>query len=183
MSHRSNRSGAGHDASIATRVARFRNPQARAGARERRAVPTAPTIVVRSGFSDRALRQEPTSRPEVQLAPFVRLTSNSAEVSFCCRPRSRSRQVVRRCVPYQGEPGMDASRFDGLAKSLATATGRRTAAKVLVGGALGAVGVTALTAKPAAAACRRRHRPCNRDGQCCSDCCKNGQCRRRSRCN
>ena len=76
---------------------------------------------------------------------------------------------------------MDASRFDGLTKSLATATGRRRAAKLLAGGALGAVGLTALGAKPAAA-CRSRHNSCDRDGQCCSNCCRDKQCRRKTRC-
>jgi hypothetical protein len=76
---------------------------------------------------------------------------------------------------------MDSSRFDCLTKSLAATSGRRTAAKLLAGGALGAVGLTALSAKPAAA-CRRRGETCGRDGKCCSDCCKGGVCKRSKRC-
>ena len=77
---------------------------------------------------------------------------------------------------------MEASRFDRLTKALATTAGRRQVAKVLAGSALGAVGVTALSAKPAAA-CTGRGNPCNRDGNCCSDCCKGGVCKRSKRCN
>ena len=77
---------------------------------------------------------------------------------------------------------MEASRFDCLSKTFAATTGRRKAAKLLTGGVLGAVGLTALRAQPAAA-CRRRGESCGRDGVCCSDCCKRGQCRRSKRCN
>ena len=77
---------------------------------------------------------------------------------------------------------MDASRFDCLTKSLATATGRRTAAKLVAGSALGAVGLGHLGIQPAAAACKRRGEHCNNNNDCCRDCCKRHKCRHRSRC-
>lgn len=77
---------------------------------------------------------------------------------------------------------MDASRFDGLTKSLAAATGRRTAAKVLAGGVLGAVGLTRFGAQPAEARCKRNGERCNNDNACCHKCCKKHRCRKRSRC-
>jgi len=81
---------------------------------------------------------------------------------------------------------MDSSRFDCLTKSLAAPTGRRTAAKLVVGSALGAIGLTRLSAEPALAACKRNGDPCNHNGDnanCCSGCCRQHTCTRKGRCN
>jgi hypothetical protein len=76
---------------------------------------------------------------------------------------------------------MDSSRFDCLTKSLAAATGRRTAAKLVAGSALGAIGLTHLGIQPAAA-CQHNGELCFQDKDCCHHCCKRHTCRRRSRC-
>jgi hypothetical protein len=81
---------------------------------------------------------------------------------------------------------MDSSRFDCLTKSLAATTGRRTAAKLFAGSALGAIGLAHLGPEPAAAACTRNGDRCNRNGNdpdCCSGCCRNNKCRAKRRCN
>ena len=81
---------------------------------------------------------------------------------------------------------MGSSRFDCLTKSLATTTERRTVAKLVVGSALGAIGLARLGANPALAACKRNGDPCNRNGDnpnCCSGCCVKHTCRRKARCN
>jgi hypothetical protein len=77
---------------------------------------------------------------------------------------------------------MDSSRFDCLTKSLAAATGRRTAAKLVAGSALGAIGLTHLGIQPAAAACQHNGELCFQDKDCCHHCCKRHTCRRRRRC-
>jgi hypothetical protein len=77
---------------------------------------------------------------------------------------------------------MDSSRFDCLAKSLAATTGRRAAAKLVAGSALGAIGLAHLGIQPAAAACKHKGERCNNDNDCCHDCCKHHKCRPRRRC-
>ena len=73
---------------------------------------------------------------------------------------------------------MDSTKFDRLARALASAPSRRSVLAGLAGAALGA---GALAAEPAAAACRKVGDDCNRNGQCCDDArCRNGRCRCKS---
>ena len=81
---------------------------------------------------------------------------------------------------------MGSSRFDCLTKSLATTTERRTAAKLVLGSALGALGLARLGADQALAACKDNGEPCNQNGanrNCCSGCCHKHTCARKARCN
>ncbi len=81
---------------------------------------------------------------------------------------------------------MSSSRFDGLTKSLATTTERRTVAKLMVGSALGALGLARLGGEPALAARKRNGEPCNQNGtnpNCRSGCCVRHTCRPKGRCN
>jgi len=129
-------------------------------------------------------RKPSDPRPGI-LPPRITATTVVAHVVYAASTTcNRDRDMVPRgCGSQQGVRVMDSSRFDCLTKSLAAPSGRRTVAKLLAGGALGAVGLTALNAKPAAASrCRQRGEYCGRDGRCCSDCCKGGICKRSLRC-
>jgi hypothetical protein len=73
---------------------------------------------------------------------------------------------------------MDSQQFDRIVKGLGQPASRRTAAKALAFGGVGAA-LTKLTSKGAAAAgCRRNGRPCQRNRQCCSGECHRDVCRR-----
>ena len=82
---------------------------------------------------------------------------------------------------------MDTRRFDCLTKSLTT-TGRRGAPKAIVGAALAAVGVAAVTSD-ALTECAPNGLECRgstaqqRNHSCCSECCRDRVCRRRKACN
>jgi hypothetical protein len=70
---------------------------------------------------------------------------------------------------------MDTQRFDEITRTLAAATSRRTALKLLGGGALASLG--ALLRPEGAGACRRFKSPCSSGSQCCS-----GRCSAAGRC-
>ncbi len=70
---------------------------------------------------------------------------------------------------------MDDQHFDSLARSLASGRSRRTAVRLLAGGALGAL-LTALGLEEAGAACVRVGRRCETGRQCCTKRCVRGRC-------
>ena len=75
---------------------------------------------------------------------------------------------------------MDGRSFDVVAKSFVTSSPRRTAARLLAGGALSAalarLGLGEV-ATEAAATCRAIGKKCRRNRECCSKLCKRGTCR------
>ena len=73
---------------------------------------------------------------------------------------------------------MDSEKFDRIAKSLAQPASRRTAARVVAVGALGAALTRLMTPEAEARRCRKNGKPCERDRQCCSRECHNDVCRR-----
>lgn len=71
---------------------------------------------------------------------------------------------------------MDATRFDGLTRSLATIGSRRRLLRRGAAGALtAALAELALGDGSAALECRGKGKPCRRDGQCCSGKCRNNK--------
>ena len=73
---------------------------------------------------------------------------------------------------------MDSQQFDRIVKGLGQQASRRTAAKALAVGGLGAALTQLTTAGTDAARCRRNGKRCEHDRQCCSRECHHDVCRR-----
>lgn len=73
---------------------------------------------------------------------------------------------------------MESQQFDRIVKGLGRPAARRTAARALAVGGLGAGLTKLMTSGAAAAGCRRNGRPCQRNGQCCAGECHRDVCRR-----
>jgi len=73
---------------------------------------------------------------------------------------------------------MESQQFDRIVKGLGQPASRRTAAKALAVGGLGAALVRLTTSGASARDCRRNGKPCQRDRQCCSGECHRDVCRR-----
>ena len=71
---------------------------------------------------------------------------------------------------------MDGHSFDRITTLLATGIPRRAALRALVGVALAGV-LTRLGLGGAAAACKKKGKPCDTDNDCCSNICKARKCR------
>ena len=73
---------------------------------------------------------------------------------------------------------MDSQQFDRIVKGLGQPASRRTAAKALAVGGIGAALTRLTTTGTEAARCRRNGKPCTRNRQCCSHECHHDVCRR-----
>jgi hypothetical protein len=73
---------------------------------------------------------------------------------------------------------MESQQFDRIVKSLGQPASRRTAAKALAGGGLGAALTRLTTSGTDARTCRPNGRACEHDRQCCSRECHHDVCRR-----